>query len=208
MPFWLEQLRRLKIAPKLVLTLRNPLDVAASLESRDRFSTKISLLLWLRYLLDAEAATRGLPRSWVHYEDLMSDWRTATGDLGSKLALNWPNRTREVEREIDEFLTRKLRHHKSSLEQLLIRTDVLEWVKSVYKLLSDRTLSIEDHPAARETLDQVRLQFDSACDAFRPLIAAELRLALADLERVSRELEFHTSEHKKLLRRGKGISTT
>ena len=194
LPFWLHQLERLEIVPEVVLTVRNPLEVAASLEKRDNFSARVSLLLWLRYLLEAEAGTRGLRRAWVHYDDLLRDWRGTIDRLSQTLGVGWSNQASAVDREIDDFLSRELHHHDTSLEQLFLRPGVSVWVKTAYKELGDRDRLYENEVAALEALDEVRLNFDAACDAFRPLVATELRRAIADLERLSNELDFYKKQ--------------
>src|SRR5262245_5325550 len=74
-PFWVEQLRTIDVEPKAILVVRHPLEVASSLSKRNTFSLRVSLLIWLRYLLDAELHSRELARTWVHYNDLLDDWR-------------------------------------------------------------------------------------------------------------------------------------
>ncbi len=91
-PFWLQQLEASNIEPRVILAVRNPIEVAASLERRDGLPLRPALLLWLRYMLDAEEATRGLPRGWVHFDDLLTNWRGSIESLGRKLALDWQTR--------------------------------------------------------------------------------------------------------------------
>ena len=61
-PMWLEILRRFEAIPQFVLTLRNPLEVARSLQARDGFPLSKSLMLWIRHVLDGELHTRGQAR--------------------------------------------------------------------------------------------------------------------------------------------------
>src|SRR5262249_43623212 len=56
-PLLLRALSRLGIAPRIVLTVRNPLESARSLDERDGMPRDEALLLWLRHLLDAEHAS-------------------------------------------------------------------------------------------------------------------------------------------------------
>src|SRR5580692_5095072 len=49
LPLWLSLLDERGIAPLPVISVRNPLEVAASLGRRDSFSESKSLLLWLKY---------------------------------------------------------------------------------------------------------------------------------------------------------------
>jgi hypothetical protein len=187
LPFWLEQLRALEFETHAVLSVRNPLEVAASLERRDGMPPRIALLLWLRHVLDAEAETRGLSRAWIKYDELLSDWRGVMGRLGRKLELSWLSGNSDAEREIDDFLTSELRHHSTSQDEIDRRADVSDWVKTTYKVTSSHS-DMEIEPAGRETLDQVRGSLNAASEAFRPLIATELRRSLGDVEILSRAL--------------------
>jgi hypothetical protein len=196
-PFWLDQLQMIGIEPKAVLTVRDPLEVAASLAKRNHFSTRVSLLIWLRYLLDAELYTRQIPRSWIHYDDLLKDWRGAASRIGTDLGVAWSEHN-NIDSEIHEFLSPELHHHASSLSALLEREDVLDWVKSAYSAINDRKMLYTDDAPIRATLDQIRANFDSACEIFRPLVATEFHQAIADLERISGELDYHKRHHERL----------
>ena len=59
--FWLDALEAFDADPLVVLPVRNPLEVAASLARRNDFDPSLGQLLWLRHVLDAEHATRGPP---------------------------------------------------------------------------------------------------------------------------------------------------
>ena len=85
-PLWRAVLGRLGVAPKVVVPLRHPLEVAGSLARRDGMPEDEALLLWLRHCLEAEAATRGLPRSFLRYDDLVADWRPAVDRLAHGLS--------------------------------------------------------------------------------------------------------------------------
>ena len=75
LPVWLAVLAELQIAPAIVLAARNPLEVAASLRARHGFTTTKSLLLWLRHTLESEQHSRGRPRSFVMYDELLRNWQ-------------------------------------------------------------------------------------------------------------------------------------
>jgi len=70
LPFWLTLADD---ATGVVLVYRNPLEVAASLGSRDGTTLQLGLALWERYTRSAFAATRGLPVHVVGYERLVAD---------------------------------------------------------------------------------------------------------------------------------------
>ncbi|MEJ2124706.1 MAG: sulfotransferase family protein, partial [Alphaproteobacteria bacterium] len=66
-PLFMETLDEMDVAIRVVIPFRNPLEVADSLARRNDFSQEKSLLLWLRHVLDAEIATRQLPRAFLSY---------------------------------------------------------------------------------------------------------------------------------------------
>ncbi|MCH8806417.1 MAG: sulfotransferase family protein, partial [Planctomycetes bacterium] len=72
-PFWLSVLETLGTEPSFIIMVRQPLEVAASLEQRDAFLPAHSILLWLRHMLDAERATRGQSRAFLDYDRLLGD---------------------------------------------------------------------------------------------------------------------------------------
>ena len=76
---WLAAMEEAKVDPSVVLMLRNPAEVIASLESRDLMAPGYGQLLWLRHALDAEFFSRGSNRVICRYDQLVSNW----------FSLNW-----------------------------------------------------------------------------------------------------------------------
>jgi hypothetical protein len=83
LPFWLPLLGR---QPALVISRRNPLEVAASLERRNQLPTVLSLALWERYTRSALAAAAGAPLATVDYDRLSADPATELAELSDALA--------------------------------------------------------------------------------------------------------------------------
>ena len=111
LPLWLATLADLGAEAKAVLPLRHPLEVAASLARRDGTEPEAALLLWLRHLLEAEAASRALPRAFLCYADLVADWRAVADRLAATLAIRWPVDPEAAAPEVAAFLSGDLRHH-------------------------------------------------------------------------------------------------
>ena len=61
---------------RVVICLRHPLEVAASLYERNYFSQARSLSLWREYNERLVADTRPEQRIITHYDAYFSDWRT------------------------------------------------------------------------------------------------------------------------------------
>jgi hypothetical protein len=111
LPLWAPVLGGLGTRPACVLVLRHPLEIAASLERRDGFPRSRSLLLYLEHALAAERETRGLPRSFVRYDELFADWRGVAKRVASECALRWPRDPEAAAPEVEAFLAGDLRHH-------------------------------------------------------------------------------------------------
>ena len=85
-PFWIDCLKEFGADPVFIISVRDPLEVAGSLAKRNQFLPQKSMLLWLRYMLDAQRSTTGMRRCHVAYEDLLGG--LALGDR-AHLALNF-----------------------------------------------------------------------------------------------------------------------
>lgn len=114
LPMWHEVLLELSCQPLYILSLRSPAEVAHSLHKRDDLAEEASCLLWLTHMLEAEFQTRGQPRVFVAYEQLLSDWRGTVTGISKTLSLTWPVAAENAAPEIEAFLDSSLRHHNSS----------------------------------------------------------------------------------------------
>ena len=70
-PLYRRALERQGIETHVVMTLRHPAEVALSLAKRNRFTFEKGLLLWCRYMLQAETSTRESNRIAVRYDHLL-----------------------------------------------------------------------------------------------------------------------------------------
>jgi hypothetical protein len=111
MPLWLKALAELDVTARCVIPVRHPLAVAGSLSRRNGFSPEKSVLLWSAYMLAAEAYSRDLPRAFVGYDALLSDWRGEVKRIEAAHGAPLPKMTDEAGKAIDAFLTPELRHN-------------------------------------------------------------------------------------------------
>ena len=172
MPVWGEVLARFGAAPHVAIPIRNPVEVAASLNARDGFLPAKSYLLWLRHVLDAERSTRDLPRAFITYDALMDDWRRVARDIGGHLGVRWPRWSDAAALEIDRFMSASLRHHAVDPALLPVRADIVDWVKAAYDALA-AIAGQGENARARATLDRVAAEFDRASFAFGLALAEE-----------------------------------
>ena len=156
-----------------VLALRNPLGVMASLARRDGMTEGFAALLWLRHVLDAEAATRAMPRVIVSYDALLADWQTTVRILSTRLGVEWPRAAGDVRSEIGNFLSNELRHFASSQRELQARGDIVAWVRDAYEALL-RAERNPDDMLVYSVLDCVRDEFEAASPALGAALFPEL----------------------------------
>lgn len=111
MPFWRTVLTELEVAARCVVPVRHPLAVAGSLARRNGFAPEKSVLIWTAYMLAAEAYTRDLPRAFVSYDGLLTDWRGEAARIEAAHGAPLPKLTEAAGKAIDRFLTPELRHN-------------------------------------------------------------------------------------------------
>ncbi len=110
-PLWRHALDDLDIGARAVIPVRDPLAVAGSLSRRNGFPLEKSVLLWTAYMLSAEAHSRDLPRAFVGYDALLSDWRGEAARIEAAHGAPLPRLDDAAAAEIDRFLTPDLRHN-------------------------------------------------------------------------------------------------
>lgn len=174
LPLWMAALNELQIKTVVIIPIRNPLEVARSLRQRNIFTDHKSLLLWLRHVLDAEQASRHLPRAFCSYEELLLDWRRTITQISNQTKLAWPRLSIETEIEINDFLSDTVRHHVILNNELAARTDIANWIPKTYAALK---LLIENpnDPMAWRYLDEVREDYEHGCSLFGMAARAEER---------------------------------
>lgn len=153
--------------PLFILIYRNPFEVAMSMGRRNGLPIEYNLLIWLRFLLDAEQGTRGFPRAFLSYESLLANWRSAIDGLQAKLGIVFPRRSTRTEAEVDHFLESELRNFNvpgrpsgTALEDWLVKT----W--DAYVALSED----EADSNAQSSLDDVNLALTTASQRLHGLV--------------------------------------
>lgn len=184
-PFWRSVLAEANIAPHAVIPFRAPMEVAASLRARNGFPLEKGLLLWLRHILDTERDTRGLPRSFAHMEELLSDWRACLTRVGQEIGIAWPDFDGAAER-VGSFLTRDLKHHN---DETLDHSAAPAWIGRTYEALMILTRNAHSRLASA-ALDEVAGSFEQACALIGPTLDdLEVQNARLRADLTAREVE-------------------
>ena len=114
LPLWVKVLQKRHIRPVVLFIVRDPSEVAASIEARNHWHPLVGKLLWLRYMTEAMKASSSLPREVVLYDDLLVDpislVTRAFASLGVELGSGVSGSQRKV---ISDFVDVSDRHHTS-----------------------------------------------------------------------------------------------
>jgi hypothetical protein len=111
MPLWQDACQRLGLGVHAVIIVRNPVEVARSLKTRDQFPEAQSFVLWLRHFLDPERFTRTGSRSFASFEGLIADRLGTIRRIARDLGLSFPIPDAELVPLLDEAIKPSLRHH-------------------------------------------------------------------------------------------------
>ena len=173
--FWLELLNDLQIKPFALIIVRNPLEVAYSLQSANGLPLEQSMLLWLRHVLEAEYNSRDLSRSVVMFSGLQNDWKANLQRVALQTGLEWPCLSCTTEIEINKFLTKELHRARASDDELRSNPSISAWATSTYGLMG----KLVDDPhnlGVLGALDDLRHSFEVACTTFGTVLSAQERL--------------------------------
>jgi hypothetical protein len=168
MPFWRAIFDELGIEQVAIHPLRNPVEVARSLERRNDFLMSKGILLWLRYTLDGERGTRGMRRLFTTFDELMENPAGVIRRSQEILDIYWPRNSDKARREISSFLSADMRHHRDGPQVLQTLSYATDWVVNAYDTLSGFVTNGEDE-AGRAALDAIRAEFSAAGNAFGAL---------------------------------------
>ena len=133
LPLWRPLLDARGNQLKILHIVRHPAEIARSILRRDGRPLGRSYLLWLRHQIEAVKASEGLPQVWVHYDQVMEDWREAARKIDETLDLGLKLEDEDAAREIDSFLKPRLRHHQADADELEKTPILNRWVNALYQ---------------------------------------------------------------------------
>jgi GT2 family glycosyltransferase len=111
LPMWRRALAELGLSACVLLMLRHPWEVSASIEKRNKWGVPLGELLWLRYIFDALAGSEGWPTVVVRYVDLLEDPVAAVNAALGHLDLNFSANADDT--AISAFVERSWNHHEA-----------------------------------------------------------------------------------------------
>lgn len=159
LPLWTAVARDRGAAPVCLTMLRPPPEVVGS--KRASYNARLAdghgVAAWVNLMLNTELATRGLPRSFVRYHDLLRDWRPVIdqirADLGLTMAVD-----EAAAADIDAFVDPTLRRIDLTWDDLDL-PDRLKLLADETWTCLDALAGAADTPAVLRRLDEVRGEY-------------------------------------------------
>jgi hypothetical protein len=162
---WLEAARQAGFDVAAVIAVRHPQEVIGSLERRAarqnyvQASPQLTSAWWLKYTLLAERDTRGVPRVFVEYANVLEDWRREVKRISAALEIDLSTQDQGA---VEEFLTPDLRHHRTG--GAVPEPFGTDWMSVVYEALG---AAARDEPWDGAALDRVFEAYRASEHGFR-----------------------------------------
>lgn len=137
-PLWESVLAEMGVQSHYIICLRNPLEIAKSLENRNRFELQYALSLWFINLRLFESGTRNLRRVFVRYEDILQRYENVIQHVNYHLDTELQFLTPEIKKQVNSFLSDSLRHYKYDSSELKMNSNVPSVVNSFYQWLESQ----------------------------------------------------------------------
>lgn len=187
LPFWKLVFAAAGIGVVAVLTHRHPDEVAASLENRYASDPSASRLLWLRHVLEAEAASRDLQRCFTSYDRLLADPVAEARRIVQNLALPPMDETAAAGFISDELRTQRaervLRQGAQAGAQVQPEGGLSPWYRETLAVVE----RLAEGEADLDALDRIGAELDRAAAAIAPVLD-NYRVSEAELRKATREL--------------------
>lgn len=135
---WRDVLKELRTDLACLYVIRNPIDVAKSLETRDGIPHDKSFGIWFNYNITALNDSSSVQRVFISYDRFLNDWEVELKRCAHGLGITWPKEDKELRENIKEYIRPGLRHSKSKTDDMK-KLDIPDPVIALYKLLEGVT---------------------------------------------------------------------
>ena len=159
-PVWVEAFESFGFEVQCLFVVRDPREVADSLQARERWPRDPIFLLWAQYMKEAVLASRQCRRSLITYDQLLKDWRGTMRRVSDELLLPWPRNEDAAAPDIDAFLQVGHRHHFAALSS----ADMPSFIAEFYA----NCLAVADGRADWSALHDAALTLRNISDLYTP----------------------------------------
>ena len=190
---WVTTGRELGVDPGFVTMLRHPAEVSASREKYyskgERGKTRADdirrIAGWTNVALMAEQVTKGSPRSFVRYTDLVGDWRAVLTTLARDLDLTFDPRVESVPHPVDDFIDPSLHRVHVEWDDIEVPAALRDVAEETWQALTGLAGG-QEREGAEERIDRVRASYQQLNDDSMALNAHAIRRLEAIARRQAR----------------------
>lgn len=160
LPLWTAAAHHRGAAPACLTMLRPPPEVVGS--KRASYNAQLAdghgVAAWLNMMLHTEQATRGLPRTFVRYHDLLAGWSSATARACGELGLSSLVVPDAARAEIDRFVDPALRRIDLTWDDLDLPDRLGSLARDAWRCLDTLADDALDEPVL-DRLDELRAEY-------------------------------------------------
>ena len=156
-PFWEEIFLKLNIEIKIIIPIRNPLEVAYSLYQRNIIPIGQGLYLWAKHVLFAEYYSRKYDRVYISYDNLIENQKEVLKHITNDLKINLSCEQNEF---TQSFLDENLKNFNFSINHIPQNTP--QFIKDLGFYMEKLSLGeIKESPSLMERFDYWKDQYES-----------------------------------------------
>ena len=109
-PFWKKIFNELNIDIKIIISYRNPFEIATSLMNRNNFTQENALALWAKYNICALVYSDQYERCFISYDELIVDVKCNIEKIKNVFNITFPKKYANVKNDLASFLDKNLNH--------------------------------------------------------------------------------------------------
>jgi hypothetical protein len=163
---------------------------------RQRETTNVAA--WVNAAFETERVTRGNPRAFVPYYDLIGDWRAALTRAGDQLGLTFNDYSGP--HPVDDFIDADLNRSNPDWEGLEVAPGLVDLGQRAWEAMNV-LVETPDDPAAMQRVDSLREEY---VDLYWTSAAIALDETTAQVAKVRKKLKIRLAEAEAEIERLKG----
>jgi hypothetical protein len=180
LPLWIPIFEVRQIRPVFICMNRNPFEVIASLQKRDRFSREKALVLWLSHTLSAESYSRGRSRIFIDFDQVVADPVRVLQTIEQETGIAFPISVNQANEKIGRFVSPDLRHHKvdkTSAGAIRYEQGLEGMAYELYSALSEKAAESGGPHSGNlnERIDSIAADFASYQKKWNPELIEQIR---------------------------------
>lgn len=171
LPLWFSIFAAQQIKPIFICMNRNPFEVVASLQKRDGFSREKALVLWLAHSLSAEFYSRGLPRIFLDFDQVVNNPSGTLLKIERESDLVFPVSVNESIEKIDSFVSPDLRHHNADAVLQRPHENLSLMAYELYRTFSGMS---GENRGSCEMVDSIAADFNAYQERWNPELVEQI----------------------------------